>query len=116
MALNTFDVPTTRRLSIGIMSVSGALLFATLNLIGVGIAAGDSELVEELSIPKVFLAVSAFFGLLSFICAELAAHESTPAVGHPHSKRNYLESAFAYLAVCALIPLLVGGLMLITAV
>lgn len=115
MALNVFDVPTTRRLSLGLLGASGALLLAALNLVGSGISADDRAFVVEISRSITPLALSAATGLVSLIFAEIAAHPSTPSKGHPHSAANYLQTAFAMISVGGLGALLYGGYRLVSA-
>ena len=115
MALNSFDISTTRRLAIGLLSASGALLFSALNLVGAGLSAGDKEYAAGISAAVGPLSISVCNGLLALICAEIAAHKTTPAEGHPHSKRNYLEAAFVLLSVTGLGYLIFGGFKLISA-
>ena len=115
MALRSFDISTTRRLAISLLSASGALLFSALNLVGAGISAGDKEYAAGISAAVSPLSVSACSGLMALICAEIAAHKDTPAEGHPHSKRNYLESAFVGLSILGLGYLVFGGFKLISA-
>jgi hypothetical protein len=87
----SFDVQTTRRLAVGLLAVSGGLLFSTFDLIGVGISAGDMEYAAAVSRAVGPLSQCTLIALITFAFAEIAAHPSTPELGHPHSKRNYLE-------------------------
>jgi hypothetical protein len=115
MAINVFDVATTRRLSIGLMGAAGALLFSALNLVGVGISVGDRDYATNISQSVTPLAIGATIGLVTLILAEIAAHPNTPPKGRLHGKDNYLQSAFALLAVVGLGHLLYGGYKLISA-
>lgn len=112
--MNSFDVSTTRRLAIGLMAIAGSLLFAALNLLGAGISAGDKGYAAGISGAVAPLGLSAATGFIAFICAELADHPATPAEGHPHSKRNYVQTAFALLAVSGLGSLVWGWFVLLT--
>ena len=111
----SFDVQTTRRLSLGLLAVSGGLLFATFDLIGAGISAGDKQYAAAVSRAVGPLSQCALMALIIFAFAEIAAHPSTPEVGHPHSKRNYLETAAALGVVYGVFTLLWGGYTLIGA-
>jgi hypothetical protein len=116
MALNQFDAATSRRLSIGLMATAGALLFAALDLVGVGIAVNDPLFTQNVSKSIIPLAASAGIGLVSLIATEVAEHKSTPRAGHPHSTSNYLQTAFALLVVFGFGHLLFGSFQLISAV
>ena len=115
MALNYFNVRTTRRLSIGLLAAAGALLFAALDLVGVGISANDKTYAAKISASVSPLAFSALAALIALIAAEVAEHPDTPSEGHPHSKSNYLQTAFAMLLVLGLGNLIWGGYILISA-
>jgi hypothetical protein len=71
---------------------------------------GYAAKVSEALWPLVSGAMS---GVVSLLFVEIAAHESTPEKGHPHSKRNYLESAFVILAVFGLGQLMFGAFKLL---
>ncbi|MBX9462816.1 MAG: hypothetical protein KL840_07555 [Aquamicrobium sp.] len=114
--MNSFDVGTTRRMSLGLLAALGAILFAALNLIAAGIAASNLAFAAQVSKAIWPLAYSSLFSLLATIFAEIAAHRSTLKRGHPHSKANYLQSAFAFIGVNGLGGLLVGTFLMIQAV
>lgn len=113
--MNSFNIETTRRLAIGLIAASGALLFAALNLVGAGISGGDTAFAASVSNsiwPLGYSTASAFIALLF---AEIADHEATPVTGHPHSKSNYLQTAFVLLAVNGLGWLIYGSARLLSA-
>lgn len=116
MPLNSFDAQTTRRLAIGLTSAAGALLITTLNLIGIAFSADKTAYAAEISESLSGLIVAVGIGLIALIMAEIAEHPDTPIEGHPHSKGNYLQSAFALLGVTGLGGLFYGGFKLISAV
>lgn len=113
--MNAFNVETTRQLSLGLLAASGALLFTALNLVGAGISGGDTVFASKVSSSTWPLASSALASLIALICAEIAGHENTPEKGHPHSRPNYLQTAFALLVVSGLGQLLYGAWMLLSA-
>ncbi len=115
MALNSFDIETTLRISVGLLAAAGAMLFAALNLVGAGVSASNIAFAESISGALIPLTYSAAFSLLSLIFTEVAAHPSTPTEGHPHSKSNYLQSAFVFIALNGLGGLLWGTVKLIDA-
>lgn len=115
MAPSIIDVGTARRLSISLLAASGALLFAGLNLIGAGVAAGDRAFAAGISEAVSPLSFTLSIGLIAFIMAEIAGNESTPDEGHPHSKRNYLQTVFALLVVAGLGGLIFSSFKLIAA-
>ncbi len=108
MALNSFNEKVTKRLSTGILAINGAMLFTNLNLIGSATVAGKIEYAKAISDPVGKLVLSSIFSILAFIFAEIAERPDTPAEGHPHSKRNYLESAFALLFITGMILIFIG--------
>jgi hypothetical protein len=108
MALNTFDVETGRRLSLALISAAGAFLFAAFQLVGTGIEAGDRAYAAGFNESIRALLVCLAIGFLGFVCSELAGHPAVPEQGHPHSKRNYRETAFALICGAGLL-FLVGG-------
>lgn len=113
--MNSLDVETTRRLSIGLMAVSGGLLFSALNLIGAGVSGNNLAFAAGVSRSLSPLVLSAGVGLIALFWAEMAAHPSTPQTGHPHSVNNYLQSAFAILVVTGLGALVYGVVVLVSA-
>ena len=115
MAFDQFDVSTTRRLALGLFATSGAILLTSINLAGSAIVGGNADFASKVILSIWPLAMCAFFSLISFIFAELAAHPKTPETGHPHSKPNYLQSAFVFLTTLCLTSLLYGTYKLITA-
>src|ERR1051325_8068156 len=110
---NAFDMATPRRLALGLMAAGGAFLFAALHLIGAGISGGNKEYAAKISASVWPLAQSMLFGLMALISTELAAHPSTPRRGHPHSKPNYLQTAFALIAAAGLGYFLYGAWLLL---
>jgi len=116
MVINEFSVETTRRLSVGLLSLAGALLLSSLDIVSGASSSGNMELAASVSGAIQPLVWSAAFAILAFICAELATHKETPETGHPHSKRNYLQTAFAYIAGGGLVWLCWGAFTLIRAV
>ena len=114
MALNSFDLETTRHLALSLLAASGAALFTALNLIAAAFGGGDRVYAAGISDAVWPLGLSAAFGLFGVICAELAGHSGVPDSGHPHPKRNYLQTAFALIAVPGLGFLLYGSFILLT--
>jgi len=98
-----------------LLVAAGALLFAALDLVGVGLSIDDRMYAAKISKSLAPLAASALAGLMALIWAEIAAHPETPPEGHPHSTSNYLQSAFAMLIVFGLGGLLFGAYRLISA-
>lgn len=113
--MNAFDIETTRRLSLGLLAASGALLFTALNLVGAGVSSDNIEFASRVSSSTWPLASSALASLIALICTEVAGHENTPDKGHPHSRPNYLQTAFALLVVSGLGQLLYGTWTLLSA-
>lgn len=116
MALNYFNEKTSRRLALGIFAVSGTLLLTAFNIVSNAIISDKSEyaaLVAEAFRP---LAYSALGSLVALIFIEVGAHEETPSDGHPHSKSNYLQSAFAMILTVGLGCLIYGAFKLTTSV
>lgn len=109
----SFNPETTRRLAISLFAAAGALLLSALSLVGTGVSAGNMAYAAAVSGALWPLAMSACSGLLSLIFAEIAQHESTPEEGHPHSKRNYLESALVITGVLGLGQLIYGAFKLL---
>lgn len=116
MAINKLSIIATRRLSLGLVAGASALLFSAFNLIGAGISGGNNIFASEVSASITPISLSVLSGLLSLMFTELADHPKVPAKGHPHSKQNYIESAFVYLVVMGLGTLVYGGYVLISAI
>ena len=83
MAIRSFDIQTSRRLSIGLLSASGALLFATLNLVPVVLSEELEPSCALLRFSAVMLGMSAWLALIGVVWSEIANHKSTPEQGHP---------------------------------
>lgn len=116
MALNKLSISSTRRLSIGLTTGAGALMFSAFNLFGTMVSTNNKFLAAKIATSIMPLAISAFFGLLSLIFTELADHPDVPLKGRFHSKTNYIESAFVYLSILGFGSLLYGSYLLIKAV
>ncbi len=115
MALNFVDADTGRRLAIALMSASGAFMFAGFQLIGSALEADKLEYASGLAPSMRVLMMALGSGLAAFVCAELAAHPAVPEEGHPHSKRNYRETAFAIIAIGGILTLATGVVMFVSA-
>ena len=113
--INQLDIITTRRLSYSLLAGSGALLLAALQLVGAGVSSGNIVYSSKISESVIPLAGSTFMGFLALVFTELAAHPNVPVKGHPHSKENYLQSAFVYLGIIGAGLLIYGGFKLISA-
>ena len=116
MAINSLDVASTRRISLGLFAAAGALFLTAVNLAGSATISGNTALTSELAKCTPSLATALLASLVAFVWAELAGHPETPKSGHPHSRENYLQSAFALLIVVGLGSLCVGGYLLAKAV
>ena len=116
MPLNRFDAATTPRLSLGLLASSGALLLKALDLSWAATLADKQVYAERLVGAVGFLVGGVAAGLFSFFCVEIAEHPVTPVHGHPHSRSNYLETAFALLVVTGLFNFMIGGAMLVFSV
>ena len=116
MAINKFDIATTRRLSIGLMVSTSTFLFAAFNLIGAGISANQHIFVLNIKNCVIPLSSGLLWGFISYIFVEISAHKDVPKNGHPHSKINYLESAFVFISILGLGSLLKGVYILIDAI
>ncbi len=113
--VNSVDADTTRRVSVGLLTVSGALLLAALGLVGAGVSGADQAYAARVSSCLQPLAFSGLFSMIGFVCAEIAADSRTPTTGHPHSVPNYLQTAFALVLVGGVGFLLYGGFWLMVA-
>lgn len=111
---NSLNLTATRRLSVALLTVSGALLLTALNLVAAGISAGDRQYAQGVSQSLAFLLISCGAGVVSFLCAELASDRRTPKTGHPHSVANYLQTAFAILVMVGMVFLVLGTLTLVS--
>ena len=116
MAFNKLNIETTRRLSTGLLAINGALLLTALNIIGSAVVADQADYAKAISEPVPLLLSSSLAAGLAFLFAEMAGRRETPDEGHPHSKRNYLESAFTILVVSGLLPALWGGTQIVFAI
>lgn len=108
------DADTLHRVSVALLSISGGLLFAAMQLIGAGISASDQFYAAGVSQALSPLGQSAAVGVVAFICAELASSPSTPEHGHPHSKANYLQTGAVLICVYGLFTLAWGGYLLLS--
>jgi hypothetical protein len=99
--INSFDAPTTRRLAGGLVASGGALLLACFGLIGAGVSGGDKAYASGVSGALLPLVLGLLFGIAALVCVELAEHPLTPESGHPHSRPNYLQTAFVFVVLSA---------------
>lgn len=109
-------IQRARRLSIGLMTVAGALMFTAINVV-TSTAGGPAEyfaVKAATSIPP--LGYAALTGLIGFFLSEVADLDSTPEEGHPHSKRNYVETIMTMIGLTGFLALLYGGARLVGSV
>ena len=105
-----------RRLSLGVFAASGTLLLTALNIVGSAVIGGNIEYASTISESLKPLGYSALGSLTALIFTEIGSHPETPNLGHPHSKSNYLQSAFAMILSVGLLWLIIGAFRLITSV
>ena len=105
-------VEKSRRLSIALMAVSGALIFKGIDAFLTGISIDGSDLPQSLNWPIRQLCFAFIFGLICFVMAEIEDDPRTPEKGHPHSKPNYRQTIIVLLLMGAL-SFVLGGWLLI---
>jgi formate/nitrite transporter FocA (FNT family) len=83
MALTKFGSIAKRRLALGLLAASAAVLFTAVNFVASAFVGEKQMFAESISKSIWPLCFSSFFSILALCMAELAAHPSAPKAGHP---------------------------------
>lgn len=96
--------------------MSGAMLVTTINISGSAIISGNTMFAAELGAPMTRLFFATVQAIMGFIWVEIADHPDTPDKGHPHSKTNYLQSAYVLIVAIGSLMLAWGTYGVVTAI